>query len=199
MQPFQPHGKSSRPWRSVRGLAIVARCLIKNAQATSTGRMFATSSPLLATARCHGLRAPCASITPPWRVGSGIWKRFLAEHCSIAAAAAMVPAGVVVARLPQRKPGVGLAQEQRQPRVLRGLACRTQSFLRFTHVDTSDDSPRLVMRGPLRYVSRMRCSAELLRSGAPLIRDRQGGDHSLERSRVCGAPPIAREDGRERP
>jgi len=36
-------------------------------------------------------------------------------------------------------------------------------------------------------VSRMRCSAKPLRSGAPLIRDRSKRK-SLERSRVCSAP-----------
>ncbi len=39
-------------------------------------------------------------------------------------------------------------------------------------------------RNTRHHVSRMRCSAERLRSGAPLIRDR----HGLERSRVCSAP-----------
>src|SRR6266404_3733747 len=38
-------------------------------------------------------------------------------------------------------------------------------------------------RGVHAPLSRMRCSAKLLRSGAPLIRDR----HGLERSRVCSA------------
>src|ERR1700730_10667871 len=38
------------------------------------------------------------------------------------------------------------------------------------------------------FLSRMRCSAQLLRSGAPLVRDRSRLQR-LERSRVCSAPP----------
>ena len=40
------------------------------------------------------------------------------------------------------------------------------------------------------FVSRMRRSAKLLRSGAPLVRDRSKR-RSLERSRFCSAPPTS--------